>query len=337
MVDDEPNIRRLCDQFLTRLGYRVDVSETVEAAHELVSLHSYDIVLTDLRLPGLSGLDLLKYLRSQHPATRTLLMSGKAEASDAAAAVNEGVDGMLLKPFGLEELRTCIERSLVAVDAQHHAEQVRDSYEALLRQRQNTSKIWILRAAHALATAVEVKDAYTAGHARRVTAYAVNLISAFPQVELAGFRLGCQLHDVGKIGIPDAILNKTGRLTAEETEAVRSHPCIGARILEPLIDDPVLLGMVRWHHERWDGTGYPDRLVAGEIPAATRVLTLVDTLDAMTSARSYRTGQPWNSAIREILNCKGTQFDPAVVSAMEAQHDVLERLYRSFTSAGILR
>jgi HD-GYP domain-containing protein (c-di-GMP phosphodiesterase class II) len=181
-----------------------------------------------------------------------------------------------------------------------------------------------------LADAVEAKDPYTAGHATRVTAYAMSIAEALGGIDLLRFRLAGDLHDVGKIGIPDVILNKPGRLEPGEMELVRRHPETGARILEPLIDDPMVLGVVRWHHERWDGEGYPDRLAGEAIPLPARVLAVADTLDAMTSNRAYRGGLPWSVALAEIRACSGAQFDPAVVAAFERALPVLEAQFREF-------
>lgn len=240
---------------------------------------------------------------------------------------------MLLKPFDLDDLRAGVEKALAAMRARQTAVKDRELYEAMVRQRETTSRIWILRAAHALAAAVEAKDPYTAGHASRVTAYSAKLAETVSGVDLASFRLGAQLHDVGKIGIPDHVLNKVGPLTPEEVALVWGHPTTGAGILEPLIDDPSVIGMVRWHHERWDGKGYPDRLSGDRIPLPARILAIGDALDAMTSARSYRAGLPWKVAIDEIRQCAGTHFDPDIVASFESCLPALESLYESFAAS----
>lgn len=333
IVDDEPSVRLACERYLTRCGHRVHAVSSVEEAHGRLAAMEYDVVITDLQMPGSSGLDLLEHLHTRCPRTRAILISGRAEAADAAFAIERGVDALLLKPFDLDELRASVEKALAELRGRRAAVKDRELYEAMVRQREMTSRTWVLRAAHALAAAVEAKDAYTAGHAARVTAYGMNLLDAFAGIDVAGFRLGGQLHDVGKIGIPDAVLNKPACLTEEEMGLVWDHPATGARILEPLIDDPSVIAMVRWHHERWDGGGYPDRLAGASIPLPARILAVADTLDAMTSARSYRTGLPWQVAVDEIRRCAGTQFDPEVVQAFEERQDVLQGLHRSFASS----
>ena len=340
VVDDEPNICRLLQRYLGRLGYEVQTAGSVPEALEHLGRSRYDLVLTDLRLPGPSGLELLVEVRSRAPGTRTILMSAHADVYAAAAAIERGVDQLIVKPFELEDLRERVGDSLAKRRADRAAEEERETLETKLRQRDTESKVWILRAAHALAAAVEAKDEYTAGHATRVTAYAMTIANVVGEIDPVRFRLGGDLHDVGKIGVPDSVLNKPGRLTEEEFSLIRKHPETGAHILQPLIDDPFVLGVVRWHHERWDGRGYPDGLAGSDIPLPARVLAVADTLDAMTSNRAYRRGLPWPEVVAEIRRCSGAQFDPAVVDAFDSVLPRLEAQYaefaRGFPSAATL-
>jgi putative two-component system response regulator len=335
VVDDHPEIRSTLQRFLERLGHRVDTAASVPEALERLSVGAYDVVITDLQMPGPSGLDLLSEVRARAPGTRTILMSGRAQAADAAVAIERGIDRLLLKPFDLQDLRAGVEKALAEKRAQEKVARDRETFEALVRQRENESKLWILRAARALASAVEAKDAYTRGHTARVTAYALAIAERIGGIDVSSFRLAGDLHDVGKIGVPDAVLNKPERLTEEEFALVRKHPETGARILEPLIDDPLVIGVVRWHHERWDGSGYPDGLAGERIPLPARVLAVADTLDAMTSSRAYRTGLPWEVAVAEIERCAGSQFDPRVVRAFGDILPRLEALRESFPAKEI--
>lgn len=333
VVDDADDLRGMVSRFLSRLGHRVDTAGSFREAMDRLSAGRYDLVLTDLQMPGESGLELLAEVRSREDGTRSILMSGQAEAADAAVAIEHGVDRLLLKPFDLEELRLAVERALAERRARVRAGQERELYEAMVRHRKTESRIWVLRAAKALATAVEVKDAYTRGHAARVTSYALTLADTMGGFDIASLRLASDLHDVGKIGVPDAVLNKPDRLTADEVAAIRRHPEIGERILEPLIDDRFVTGVVRSHHERWDGAGYPDGLAGEAIPPAARLLAVADTLDAMTSDRAYREGLSWEVALEEIRRCAGTQFDPALVEVFDAALPRLEALYHGFRRA----
>jgi len=337
VVDDEESICRSLHRYLTRLGHQVETANSVPEAVGHIVPGRFDLVLTDLRLPGPSGLDLLVEVRSRSPGTRMILMSANADLPSAAAAIERGIDQLLLKPFELEDLGVRVEQSLARRRAEREAERQRELLEAQLRHRETESKIWVLRAAHALAAAVEAKDPYTAGHATRVTAYAMSIAEVTGGIDILRFRLAGDLHDVGKIGVPDNVLNKPGRLTPEEYALVQRHPETGAHILEPLIDDPLVLGVVRWHHERWDGKGYPDGLAGDAIPLGARVLAVADTLDAMTSRRAYRDGVPWETAVEEIRRCTGTQFDPRVSAAFEKALPVLEAQYRGFYPDGAQR
>jgi putative two-component system response regulator len=330
VVDDEPNICRLLQRYLGRLGYEVEIAGSVPDALECMAEARYDLVLTDLRLPGPSGLDLLVEVRSRSPGTRTILMSAHADVYAAAAAIERGVDQLIVKPFELEDLRARVGDSLAKRRADLWAEEEREKLESRLRQRDTESKIWVLRAAHALAAAVEAKDEYTAGHATRVTGYAMTIAEAVGGIDPVRFRLAGDLHDVGKIGVPDNVLNKAGKLSDEEFDLIKKHPETGAHILQPLIDDPLVLGVVRWHHERWDGRGYPDKLVGENIPLPARVLAVADTLDAMTSHRAYRRGLPWPDVVTEIRKCAGGQFDPRVVEGFNVTVSRLEAQYRDF-------
>ena len=331
IVEDEPGLRALLERFLEGAGHRVRCAGAVEEALEVLNQEAFDVVLTDLRLPGLSGLELLLEVKSRLPGAHTILMSGDADVPAVAQAVQRGVDAVLLKPFDLEELRARVDHLLARGRARREAERERVILEARLRQRDAESRLWVLRAARALATAVEVKDAYTAGHARRVTSYSMAIAEVTGGIDLLRYPLAGDLHDVGKIGIPDSVLNKPGPLTPAEGALVEEHPAAGARILEPLIDDPLVIGVVRWHHERWDGGGYPDRLAGERIPLAARVLAVADTLDAMTSARAYRDALPWTDAAAEIRRCAGTQFDPAVVDAFERALPTLRVRFDEFS------
>jgi len=330
VVDDEVNICRLLDRYLTRLGHSVHLAHSVPEATEMLAPDRFDLVLTDLRLPGPSGLDLLTEVRSRAPGTRMILMSAHADVTHAVKAIDCGIDQLVIKPFDLEDMRVRVSDSLARYRAEAATRLEREMLEARLRQRDTESKMWVLRSAHALAAAVEAKDAYTAGHATRVTAYALTIAEQIGGIDLLRFRLAGDLHDVGKIGVPDHVLNKPDRLTDDEFALVMRHPEVGERILQPMIDDPMVLGVVRWHHERWDGTGYPDRLVGTDVPLPARVLAVADTIDAMTSRRAYRMGLPWEVAVAEIRRCCGTQFDPLVVEAFETVLDRLEAQHRRF-------
>lgn len=338
VVDDEEIVLRAVERVLTGAGHDVETAPHVAGALEALARRPFDLVLTDLRFPGgPSGLDLLVEVRSRHPGTRLILMTAGGDLSAAAAAVERGIDQLILKPFDAADLRARIDASLARRREEMRVAHEREMMEARLRQRDTESKIWILRAAHALAAAVEAKDPYTAGHARRVTAYAMTIAEVTGRIDVLSFRLAGDLHDVGKIGIPDDVLSKPEELTKREFEMVRKHPVIGARILGPLIDDPLVLEVVKYHHERWDGSGYPEGLRGEEIPFAARVLAVADSLDAMTSARAWRDELPWDEAVAVVLEGAGSLFDPEVVRAFEQALPLLREHFRQFRDQGVVR
>jgi len=330
VVDDEPEICAFVGQYLGWLGYAVDTAQSVTNAVERIGAVSFDLVVTDLRIGSESGLDLMAEVRLMAPRTRMILMSAHADARAAADAIDRGVDHLLIKPFEPTDLQARVEGSLARRWAEEKAESEHNLLRDRVRHHEEETDHWVRRAAHSLTSAVEAKDIYTAGHAQRVTAYAMALAEEVGGIDLGRFRLACDLHDVGKIGIPDAVLNRPARLTDDEYRLVEAHPDTGARILEPLIDDELVLGTVRWHHERWDGAGYPDGLAGEAIPLPARVLAVADTLDAITSSRAYRTAQPWSAAVAEIRRCTGSQFDPAVIGAFDRIESRIEGLYRAF-------
>lgn len=330
IVDDEPGVRRTLSRLLERAGYEVHTADGAEDAIGVLGAADFALVVTDLHLPGESGLDLLTQIRSRAPDTRLILMSGRVDVPSAAIAVDRGIDALITKPFDLEDFRERVDAAALRYHTSRAAHQDREMLEARLRQRDTESKLWILRAAHALAQAVEAKDPYTAGHGHRVTAYAMGMAELAGGIDLERFRLAGALHDVGKIGVPDAVLNKPGRLDTSELALIRRHPVVGRGILAPLIDDPMILGVVHWHHERWDGGGYPEGRSGLDVPLPARILAVADTLDAMTSSRSYRSAVPWADTVNEIRRSAGTQFDPQVVELFEGVLPDLEQKYLRF-------
>ena len=334
LVDDEPALRELLR--VTFEGASVDVIEAAsgEEALSFLSLDLPDAIVLDLRMPGMDGAELCRRLRRDEE-TRALpivVLSG-GDPAELERARKAGADEVMAKPFSPLELLSLVERltgreGLMTTywpDAGEHDEQLllyaqdlRHLIEVERAQRLLISKAFKATVS-ALAGALESKDFGSAQHSHRVRAYAVCLLDQIDSDALEGdpgIEHGFLLHDVGKIGIPDAILRKRGHLTDAERRRMQTHTVIGEQMLSgiPFLEGDGL-SVVRSHHERWDGGGYPDGRGEYEIPLVARVFAVADSLDAMTSNRPYRRALSWDDAREEILAQAGRQFDPEVVEA----------------------
>jgi response regulator RpfG family c-di-GMP phosphodiesterase len=334
LVDDEPALRELLR--VTFEGAAIEVIEAA-SAEEAIALLGGDLpdaVVLDLRLPGIGGADLCRRLR-RDDVTREMpivVLSG-GDSVELERACKAGADEVIGKPFSPLELLAIVEkltgregrtrtrpREVMENDQQLllYAQDLRHLIEVERAQRLLITQAFRATVS-ALAGALESKDFGSAQHSHRVRAYAVCLLEQIDPGALArdpGIEHGFLLHDVGKIGIPDAILRKRGLLTYAERERMQTHTLIGERMLAGI---PFLEGdglrIVRSHHERWDGGGYPDGLADHAVPLPARIFSVADSLDAMTSDRPYRAALPWEAAHDEILAQSGRQFDPEVVAA----------------------
>ncbi|MGD2068732.1 MAG: diguanylate cyclase [Gemmatimonadota bacterium] len=330
LVEDEDQVRNLIATYLDREGFSVDQAKDVMTGVPYLR-NQYDVVITDIRLPGASGNELVGAVKSRWPETQVIVITGLQDAQVAADALDAGADRYLFKPFGMPELRAHLVDALSRRDRSVAERTERSIVSEEARERAAEARGVVLRGARALVRAVEVRDPYTRGHGRRVASYALELARRVDPdgglLEPDALRLGCELHDIGKISIPDSILNKPGPLDSEELEWVRKHPQTGRRILEPILDEDLVLSIVSWHHEHWDGSGYPDGLRGETIPLAARVVALADALDAMTSDRAYRRALPWGEAVEQIRARAGTQFDPGLMRDFERGLVELRRIH----------
>jgi diguanylate cyclase (GGDEF)-like protein len=338
LVEDEHQVRKLIATYMSREGFAVAESDNVPDGVKQLG-EEFDVVVTDIRMPEVSGTELVGAVKSRWPATQVIVITGLQDPQVAADALNQGADRYLFKPFGMPELRAHLKDALTRRDrllAERSEKHVLSS-EAQARAEQSLDAL--LRAARALVRAVEVRDPYTRGHSDRVGRYAVALAEILNRdglgIDLDALKLACELHDVGKIGIPDAILNKVGALSPDEVALVRKHPRTGRRILDPLLDDETVLSVVSWHHERWDGNGYPDGLVGEGIPIVARIVGVADALDAMTSDRAYRPALAWEEAMDQLGQLSGKQFDPALVACVKREQERLREILAGHAHAGV--
>jgi putative two-component system response regulator len=341
VVDDDPGLRLLLRTTLAADEFAVQEAASAEDAAEIARFWSPAVVILDIGLPGVDGLTFCRELKGslRNGAPRVILLTG-ADTTAAELAAS-GADAVLRKPFSPLELAALLDdvrmpkRVTVPEPVGPATEQLlvyaRDLGQLVEVERDQRRALQYAyrRTVIALADALEARDPATGLHAMRVQQYALELT---PAVDDTLFRdpsleYGFLLHDVGKIGIPDTILHKPGPLDEAERRLMQRHTLLGVDILAgvPLLEGAGL-GIVRSHHERWDGSGYPHGLAGAEIPIGARIFALVDALDAMTSDRPYRRAMRWEAAVDEILVQNGAQFDPRVVAAFAVQEPRLRRV-----------
>jgi response regulator RpfG family c-di-GMP phosphodiesterase len=276
--------------------------------------------MSDLRMPRLDGIGLLRRIRERWPDIAVVMITAVADVEVAVSCLAIGAMDYLTKPFHLEEVRArvaqALEKRRLVVENRGYQESLQEKVAVQARRLEEL----FLASVQSLAEALEVKDPYTRGHSIRVSHYSVMIASelGLDGELLRRIELGGHVHDIGKIGVREDVLNKPGKLTDAEYEHIMTHPVVGWRILAPLLGDtPLALNIVRSHHERYDGRGIPDRLAGDAIPFEARIAAVADSFDAMTSDRPYRPdGMSIEAAIAELVRCSGSQFDPTIVTAM---------------------
>jgi ribonuclease P protein subunit RPR2 len=351
LVDDDPGLRALLRATLDAVDIEVEDAEDAPSAERAIGARRPDAIVLDVNLPGVDGLTFCRRLKRRR-GTREIpvvILSGSDGGSPEAASA-AGADAYLGKPFSPLELLAIVERlagGLYGVPFRA-AKKTEPEEQLLLYARDLRHLLEIERgqrhllesAYHetvaALATALETKDTGTRAHSQRVQRYAIELTAAI-EPHLAddqSTEVGFLLHDVGKIGIPDDILLKPAPLTPAERARMQTHTVLGEQMLGGVAFlQGEGLRVVRSHHERWDGGGYPDGIAGTEIPLGARIFAVADALDAMTSDRPYRRAMSWAAAGREILRESGRQFDPSVVDAFVGRDRALRAIRRQFASA----
>ena len=330
IVDDDSSIVELLAEMLSEHDYLCQGCQNGQEALHLMDTHGFDIVLSDLHMPGMSGLELLRAIREKHPRTATVMVTSEGDVRVGVQAMKEGANDYLLKPLDFQRVRVSVkqvlERKRLEAELENyrlHLEEMVDQRTAQLRQAKSAIEQNYEETLHALAAALDLRDNDTAGHSRRVMEYTVRIAKAVgcTKVQLNDIARGALLHDIGKIGMPDAILRKPGPLTDKERAVMQTHVGVGYTILNHIGFLTGAAEIVLAHHERFDGAGYPQGLRGAEIPLGARFFAVADTLDAMTSDRPYRSAMTFDEAREEIIRESGKQFDPQVVSAFLAIHE----------------
>jgi response regulator RpfG family c-di-GMP phosphodiesterase len=315
--------------------FECQAASTAEAALELLESNPTPIVVTDLRMPGQGGLWLVREIRKRWPATGIIVLTAGNDPEASNDCLDAGAHHYFFKPIKLDEFRHVLERTWRTCCDEQAKLQQKAQLEFLVHKQTRRTQRTYLSALTSLARAMEERDPYTAGHSRRVRDYCLALAKGIQIDRKTRKRLGlsAQLHDIGKVAIPDAILHKPGPLSSEEIRTIREHPVTGERILAPVIRNRAVLQGIRHHHEWLDGSGYPDGLKGTQIPLLARLITIADCFDAMTTSRSYREGLPVHEALRRLKEGAGSQFEPEFVKVFI---DVIPQMQPGDQRSGIL-
>jgi len=324
IVDDDASVRDVISVLLQEEGYECRTASSAEAALDIAAAEAPPLVISDMKMPGRDGIWLLEAFRERYPETAVIMLTGYGDTEAAVDCLRRGAVDYLLKPPKLTDLIRAIERAL----AKRRIELARKRYQkklerkvrdrtgelrTALRNIQGTYQTTLL----ALVRALDAREHETSDHSQRVVKYteaiAERLSLRGPELEEIG--RGALLHDIGKIGVPDAVLLKPAKLTTEEWKEMRRHPDIGYDMIRSIEFLNTPAAIVLSHQERFDGRGYPRCLRGEEIHIGARIFAVADTLDAMTSDRPYRKGTTFENAVDEIQRCAGSQFDPEVVRA----------------------
>jgi response regulator RpfG family c-di-GMP phosphodiesterase len=356
-VDDEVNILKALQRLLRSEDMNVLCASRAAEALDLLEKHPTQVVVTDQRMPEMSGVDFLAHVRERQPDIVRMMLTGYTEMKVAVDAINRGeIYRLITKPWNDDELRATLRQAFDHADLKAEIKRlnqvtreqnfklqdmnrnlegkVRDRTKQLAEKHQQLRTAYV-QTIRALSEAVDAKDAYTRGHSERVGVYASKIAREmnFPKDVIERVYIAGLLHDVGKIGVRDAVITKPERLTPEEYLEIKAHPEIGFRILEPVEFLRDVAPCVRHHHEWYDGSdrGYPDRLRGDQIPLPSRIILVADTVEAMTSDRPYRKALSLEAVISEIHKYTGTQFDPKVT---EPFLRLIEREGESFIKKG---
>jgi response regulator RpfG family c-di-GMP phosphodiesterase len=317
IVDDEPSLRLMLAQALSSFGYDILFAADGETAFSIFREASVDCIVSDLHMPGMGGMELMRQAREVDPDVALIVLTGAGNLEDAIEALRLHADDFLQKPVELRAVRLAVDCALRRRKTARVSRENGESLEERVRERAAQLERTYAEALLTLASAIEVRDGYTARHVERVTRYAVATGEALglDADEIRSLWVAGILHDIGKIGMPDTLLSKREALTSEEHRAIQQHPVVGARIAAQCSSLVPAIPGIRHHHERWDGGGYPDGLAGEAIPMIGRILSVAESYDAITTDRPYQRRRAPEIAADELRRCAGSQFDPRVVEA----------------------
>lgn len=301
----------------------VEASSGLDALAVLDREGEIALCVSDIYMPEMDGVTFLREALKRYPDMAILMLTGVAEVNTAVECLKLGAMDYITKPVMVEEVRARLDKALEKRELVLQNRFYQQNLESRVRELDRSNKLSVINGVQMLVHALEAKDAYTSGHSSRVSRYAVKaaVLLGYAGDALEHIRLGGELHDIGKIGTREDILNKPGALTPDEFQHVKEHALLGEKILAPfLAASPIVLRIARSHHERMDGSGFPDGLRGDQIPLEARIVAVVDAFDAMTTNRAYRQPRTREEAIEELRRWAGVQFDAAVIDAFLRAH-----------------
>ena len=321
MVDDDGQVRHAIARVIESHGLStVEASSGSEALALLQRDGEIPLIISDIYMPEMDGVTFLREALRLYPDMAVIMLTGVAEVTTAVECLKLGALDYIAKPVMIEEVRARVDKALEKRQLVLQNRFYHQNLESRVRELDRRNRQSLINGVQTLVHALEAKDAYTSGHSSRVSRYAVKtaVLLGYAGERLEQIRLGGELHDIGKIGTREDILHKPAGLTADEFEHIKGHSTLGERILAPFLSEsPMVLRIVRHHHERMDGGGFPDGLQGQAIPHEARIVAVVDAFDAMTTNRAYRPPRSAVDAVIELRECAGTHFDREVVEAFE--------------------
>ncbi len=330
IVDDDREVADLLTATLSQEGY---VCESAYSGGDALSLieksgdNTFSLILTDLIMPVMSGFEFIEKVESIAPEIGILVISADKDLSNAVEAMRKGALDFITKPFQSELIIPRVQKALERVKLERDnrdyqiflEDKVDNRTRALLEKHRSLQKLYF-NTVEAIVRAIEAKDPYTVGHSKRVSKFSVRIAEQMllTETDIQDVMIAGLLHDVGKIGIMDSVLTKPSRLSIEEYEHIKDHPLISVKIIDPIAELKKAKDYVKYHHEKWDGTGYPEGLKGEAIPLGARILSVADAFDTMWIGRHYHVPWDMNTVIEEFQKNCGLQFDKAVVDAFVA-------------------
>ncbi|MBI3823689.1 MAG: response regulator [Planctomycetes bacterium] len=315
LVDDEPAALDILMRAAKSFHFDCQTATTAESALEMLERQPTPLVVTDLCMPGNGGVWLVQEIRQRWPDIDIIVVTVGADEAGLLQCMSAGVQHYFLKPVHIDEFHHALQATWYSQQMRRKQQRHRHHLESIVHKQTHRLRHTFFSAITSLVRTLEARDSYTSGHSLRVCKYAMQLANYIGLDDHSKKRLNlaAKLHDIGKVGLAEGILNKPAKLSEDEFDLVKEHPVIGERILRPIVRNRTVLSAIRSHHERFGGGGYPDNLQGEQIPFLARMITVADCYDALTSSRAYRGAMTQDDALNILHEGMTTQFDPHLV------------------------